>query len=336
MPLTRNGFVAICCIPADRKREKKRRAERFFDSCVILAVASEAAVVLTPADRAVMSRSPMIARTLPSLRRALDALRVKKPTIALVPTMGALHDGHVSLVRQAQRRATRVIVSIFVNPAQFAPHEDFDSYPRTWKADVAKLATEKVDLIWNPDVKTMYPDGFATRILTGGPATAGLEDRSRPQFFGGVATVVGKLFAQCRPDLALFGEKDYQQLKVVARMARDLDLGVRVIGAPTVREHDGLALSSRNVYLSPGQRQAAPALYRAIKETAKLLRAGEDMGAAIAGGAKLIRDAGFTLDYFEARHAETLAPIASLGHGPARILVAATIGKVRLIDNLRI
>jgi pantoate--beta-alanine ligase len=278
----------------------------------------------------------MIARTLPSLRRALDALRVKKATIALVPTMGALHDGHVSLVRQAQRRATRVVVSIFVNPAQFAPHEDFDSYPRTWQADVAKLAAEKVDLIWAPNVKTMYPDGFASRILTEGPATAGLEDRFRPQFFGGVATVVGKLFAQCRPDIALFGEKDFQQLKVVTRMARDLDLGVTVIGAPTVRERDGLALSSRNVGLSPGQRQAAPALYRAMKDTAKRLRAGDEIGAAMASGARLITEAGFSLDYCEVRDAETLAPIVSVEHGPARILVAATIGNTRLIDNLRV
>jgi pantoate--beta-alanine ligase len=162
-----------------------------------------------------MSRPPMVVRTLPSLRRALDVLRARRATVALVPTMGALHDGHLSLVRQAQRRATKVVVSIFVNPAQFAPHEDFASYPRTWRADVAKLAAEKVDLIWNPDVKTMYPDGFATRILTEGPATAGLEDRFRPQFFGGVTTVVGKLFTQCRPDTALFGEKDFQQLKVV-------------------------------------------------------------------------------------------------------------------------
>src|ERR1700730_1298994 len=168
-----------------------------------------------------MSRSPTIVRTVPALRRAIDGLRARKATIALVPTMGALHDGHVSLVRLARRRAKRVIVSIFVNPTQFAPTEDFGSYPRTWKADVAKLAAEKVDLIWSPDVKTMYPDGFATRILTEGPATAGLEDRFRPQFFGGVTTVVGKLFAQCRPDLAWFGEKDFQQLRVVTRMAGD-------------------------------------------------------------------------------------------------------------------
>src|ERR1700676_3323510 len=244
-----------------------------------------------------MSRPPMVVRTLPALRRALDSLRTKKNTVALVPTMGALHNGHVSLVRQAQRRATKVIVSIFVNPAQFAPHEDFGSYPRTWKADVAALAAERVDLIWNPDVKTMYPDGFATRILTEGPASVGLEDRFRPHFFGGVTTVVGKLFTQCRPDVAVFGEKDFQQLRVVARMAADLDLGVKVIGSKTVRERDGLAMSSRNVFLSPDQRRVAPMLYRAMKESAKRLRAGDDLSAAMEGGAELISNAGFILDY---------------------------------------
>jgi pantoate--beta-alanine ligase len=281
-----------------------------------------------------MSRSPMIVRTLPALRRALDGLRAKKATVALVPTMGALHDGHVSLVRLAKRRATKVVVSIFVNPAQFAPTEDFSSYPRTWKADVAKLAAEHVDLIWNPDVKTMYPAGFATKILTEGPATAGLEDRFRPHFFGGVATVVGKLFTQCRPDVALFGEKDFQQLRVVAQMAHDLDLGVRVVGAPTVRERDGLAMSSRNVYLSPEERAKGPALYRTMKETAKRLRGGDDLEAAMADGAELITAAGFTLDYFEARHAKTLAPIQSMKDGPVRLLVAAKIGSTRLIDNV--
>src|ERR1700734_3709898 len=227
-----------------------------------------------------MSRSPMIVRTVPALRRALDSISAKKAPTALVPTMGALHDGHVSLVQLAKHRAAKVIVSIFVNPAQFAPTEDFSSYPRTWKADVAKLAAEKVDLIWNPDVKTMYPDGFATRILTDGPATAGLEDRFRPHFFGGVTTVVGKLFAQCRPDFAMFGEKDFQQLRVVTRMAGDLALGVKVIGSRTVREADGLAMSSRNVYLSPEERRAAPVLFKVMKETARKLRAGEDLQAA--------------------------------------------------------
>jgi pantoate--beta-alanine ligase len=283
-----------------------------------------------------MSRSPMIVRTVPTLRRALERLRARKATTALVPTMGALHDGHVSLVRLAKRRADRVIVSIFVNPTQFAPTEDFGSYPRTWKADLAKLAAEKVDLIWNPDVKTMYPEGFATKILTEGPATAGLEDRFRPHFFGGVATVVGKLFTQCRPDFAIFGEKDFQQLRVVARMAADLDLGVKVIGSKTVRERDGLAMSSRNVYLTPSERRAAPELYRAMKESAAQLRAGEDIKAAMAGGAATIAAVGFTLDYFEARHAETLAPIASVKDGPMRILVAAKIGKTRLIDNMAV
>jgi pantoate--beta-alanine ligase len=281
-----------------------------------------------------MSRSPMIVRTVPALRRALDSLRAKKATIAMVPTMGALHDGHVSLVQLAKRRATRVVVSIFVNPAQFAPTEDFSSYPRTWKADVARLAAEDIDLIWNPDVKTMYPHGFATKILTEGPATAGLEDRFRPHFFGGVTTVVGKLFTQVRPDVAIFGEKDFQQLRVIARMAGDLDLGVKVMGSRTVRERDGLAMSSRNVYLSPEQRQVAPQLYRAMQESARRLRAGDDVTAAMAGGAEIITGAGFALDYFEARHATTLAPIASMKDGPVRILVAARIGKTRLIDNI--
>jgi pantoate--beta-alanine ligase len=283
-----------------------------------------------------MSRSPMIVRTVPALRRALDGLRARKATTALVPTMGALHDGHVSLVRLAKRRATKVIVSIFVNPTQFAPSEDFGSYPRTWKADVARLAAENVDLIWNPDVKTMYPDGFATRILTEGPATVGLEDRFRPHFFSGVATVVGKLFTQCRPDVAVFGEKDFQQLRVVTRMARDLDLGVKVIGSRTVRERDGLAMSSRNVYLSPDERRTASALYRAMKESAKRLRAGDDIEAAMASGAELAVAAGFAMDYFEVRHAETLAPIASVKDGPMRILVAAKLGKTRLIDNVAV
>jgi pantoate--beta-alanine ligase len=283
-----------------------------------------------------MSPGPMIVRTVPALRRALDTFSAKKATTALVPTMGALHDGHMSLVRLAKRRATRVIVSIFVNPAQFAPSEDFSSYPRTWNADVTKLAAENVDLIWNPDVKTMYPDGFATRILTEGPATASLEDRFRPHFFGGVTTVVGKLFTQVRPDFAVFGEKDFQQLRVVTRMARDLDLGVKVIGSKTVRERDGLAMSSRNVYLSPEERRTAPGLYRAIKEAARRLRAGDDIEAAIAGGAELAVGAGFKLDYFEVRHAETLAPIASLKDGPMRLLVAARIGKTRLIDNVAV
>jgi pantoate--beta-alanine ligase len=283
-----------------------------------------------------MPSSPVIARTIPALRRALDGFRARKSTIALVPTMGALHDGHVSLVRQAKRRARRVVVSIFVNPTQFAPSEDFGSYPRTWKADIARLKAEDIDLVWHPDVKTMYPEGFATRILTEGPATAGLEDRFRPHFFGGVATVVGKLFTQCRPDFAIFGEKDFQQLRVVTRMASDLDLGVRVIGSRTVRERDGLAMSSRNVYLSPQERAAAPVLFQAMKQCAQRLRTGDDVQAVMAGGLEMISNAGFAVDYLEVRHAETLAPVASSAERPLRILVAARIGKTRLIDNMAV
>ncbi|CAN5216708.1 pantoate--beta-alanine ligase [soil metagenome] len=282
-----------------------------------------------------MTRSPIIARTLSSLHRARTELGKRNATLALVPTMGALHDGHVSLVRLAKKRAQRVAVSIFVNPTQFAAHEDLGSYPRTWKEDIARLTSEGVDLVWHPDAKTMYPDGFATRVAPEGPALAGLEDKFRPHFFGGVATVVAKLFTQVRPDMALFGEKDFQQLKVVTRMARDLDLGVKVIGGAIIRERDGLAMSSRNVYLSPDQRRTAPVLHQTLKATAKRLRAGDDFKTVLSDSADLIGEAGFALDYLEARHAETLAPIASLNDGPVRLLVAAKIGTTRLIDNIK-
>jgi pantoate--beta-alanine ligase len=182
----------------------------------------------------------------------------------------------------------------------------------------------------------MYPEGFATRITPEGPAAVGLEDRFRPHFFAGVATVVGKLFAQCRPDIAIFGEKDFQQLRVVSRMAGDLDLGVKVVGSATIRERDGLAMSSRNVYLSPEQRRAAPMLHRAMKQSAARLRAGDDIEAVIAAGAEMIAAAGFAPDYFEVRHAKTLAPIASAKDGPMRILVAAKLGATRLIDNIAV
>ena len=282
-----------------------------------------------------MTRSPIIARSLSSLHRARAELGKRNATLALVPTMGALHDGHVSLVRLAKRRAQKVAVSIFVNPTQFAAHEDLGSYPRTWKEDLARLKAEGVDLIWNPDVNTMYPDGFATRVTPEGPALAGLEDKFRPHFFGGVATVVAKLFTQVRPDMALFGEKDFQQLKVVTRMARDLDLGVKVIGGAIIRERDGLAMSSRNVYLSPDQRSTATVLFRTLKATAKRMRDGDSFKAALSDGADLIRQTGFALDYLEARHAETLAPVSSFDDGPVRLLVAAKIGTTRLIDNIK-
>jgi pantoate--beta-alanine ligase len=282
-----------------------------------------------------MPRPPKIAKTVPALRREIARWRGAGETIALVPTMGALHGGHLALVRLARRRADRVVVSIFVNPAQFAPTEDFSTYPRTFASDIAALAEQKVDLVWAPEsVAVMYPEGFATRVVPEGPATAGLEDAFRPDFFKGVGTVVAKLFIQATPDIAVFGEKDYQQLKVVSRMARDLDLPLKVIGAPTVREKDGLAMSSRNVYLSPDERAVAPVLYRVLRLCADKIARGRNIATILAEGREAIERAGFTLDYLEARHAETLAPVGSIKDGPVRLLVAAKIGKTRLIDNV--
>jgi pantoate--beta-alanine ligase len=281
-------------------------------------------------------RRPRVIRTLPALARVLAQWRGRRDTIALVPTMGALHVGHLALVRIAQRRADRVVVSIFVNPTQFAPHEDLGTYPRTFAADVAALRALKADLVWAPAVETMYPSGFATQIVPDGAATAGLEDAYRPHFFTGVATVVAKLLIQCRPDIAVFGEKDYQQLKVVTRLARDLGLKTRIVGAPIVREVDGLALSSRNRYLSPAERAAAPVLHWVLAESAKKIAAGKPISSALDEGRAMITQAGFALDYLEARHAETLAPVASAKERPLRLLVAARIGETRLIDNVAV
>jgi pantoate--beta-alanine ligase len=283
-----------------------------------------------------LQRWPRVIRSLPALRDATAELRAPHATIALVPTMGALHRGHLSLVRIARRHADRVVVSIFVNPAQFAPHEDFGSYPRTLAADLTALAALNVDLIWAPHVRTMYPKGFATEIAPQGPAQAGLEDAFRPHFFSGVATVVAKLLIQCAPDVAIFGEKDYQQLKVLTQLARDLNLNTRILGAPIVRELDGLALSSRNVYLSAREREAAPALYRVLKTCAQAIAAGRPIAAVLDEGHKEIARAGFALDYLEARNADTLAPVAFPKDGPLRLLVAARIGKTRLIDNVAV
>jgi len=280
-----------------------------------------------------MGRNIHVARSIVALDRAL--LRVRRAgKVALVPTMGALHKGHLALVRQARRRAAKVIVSIFVNPTQFAPNEDFGSYPRTFAHDLAELSKLEVDLVWAPGADVVYPQGFATRIVPEGPALAGLEDKFRPHFFAGVATVVAKLFVQCRPDLAMFGEKDFQQLKVVTRMARDLDLPVRVIGVPTVREDDGLALSSRNAYLSAEERAVAPTLHRVLRGCARKISAGAPIAKTLDEGRTVVAAAGFVIDYLEARHAETLAAIASAKDGPIRLLVAARLGKTRLIDNI--
>lgn len=279
---------------------------------------------------------PPVVRTIVALRRTRARYRTRKETVALVPTMGALHAGHFALIKLAKRRAMRVVVSIFVNPAQFAPHEDFSSYPRTINADLAALGALKVDLVWAPTIAEMYPRGFATRVEPSGSATVGLEDKYRPHFFGGVATVVSKLFLQVAPDTAIFGQKDFQQLKVVTAMARDLDIPVKVIGAPTVREKDGLAMSSRNAYLTAAERAAAPTLHRALKECAAAIKSGKPIASTLLTGRAAIERAGFAVDYLEARHTETLEPISALKDGPVRLLVAAKIGKTRLIDNVAV
>jgi pantoate--beta-alanine ligase len=283
-----------------------------------------------------MATAPKILRTVPSLRRALEPYRKAGASIALVPTMGALHRGHMALIREARRRAKRVVVSIFVNPTQFAPHEDFASYPRSFATDLKALRAEKIDAVWAPAVEAMYPDGFATRLAPEGPAKAGLEDEYRPHFFGGVATVVAKLFTQVSPNFAFFGQKDYQQLRVVTQIAKDFDLPVKVIGVPTVREPDGLALSSRNVYLSSAERAVAPMLYKVLKGCASRIKSGEKIDRVLNVGRIEVDLAGFSLDYLEARHALTLAPVVSLKEGPVRLLIAARLGKTRLIDNIAV
>jgi pantoate--beta-alanine ligase len=281
----------------------------------------------------------LVAKTVAELRDAVAGWRRGGARVALVPTMGALHEGHLELVQRAAAEvgaSGRVVVSIFVNPAQFAPHEDFDRYPRAFEADAAKLeAVGGVHLIYAPGVREMYPNGFATRVLVDGPA-AGLESDFRPHFFGGVATVVAKLFTQCRPDLAMFGEKDYQQLLVVRRMARDLDLAVEVVGVPIVREPDGLALSSRNAYLSTEDRRIVASLNRALADVAERVRDGASIPVAEAEGAAALLNAGFQrVDYVALRDAETLAMIRDVNR-PARVLAAAWLGKTRLIDNMAV
>ena len=281
------------------------------------------------------SRVPVL-RDVAALRAALAGWRARGETIALTPTMGALHAGHISLVNLAKSKADRVVMSIFVNAAQFAANEDFGSYPRTFDADVELFAAAGGDAIFAPPIEAMYGEGFSTMLQVGGPAVAGLEDRFRPTHFAGVATVVAKLLNQCRPDVAIFGEKDFQQLRVIARMARDLDFEAEIVGAPTVREKDGLALSSRNVYLASEERKAAPALYAALARCASELRGGAAMEQAVAAARAGVEAAGFAVDYIEARRAETLAPVASIAEGPVRLLAAARLGGTRLIDNIAV
>jgi pantoate--beta-alanine ligase len=280
-----------------------------------------------------MGAAVPVLRTVPPLREQVRAWRDAGDTIALVPTMGALHRGHLDLVRLAKARCRRAVVSIFVNPAQFAPHEDFDRYPRDEAGDLAKLAGVGCDLVWGPDRSVMYPEGFATQIVPAG-AAEGLETDFRPHFFGGVATVCCKLFTQVAPDIAVFGEKDYQQLCVVRQLVRDLDLAVEIVGMETVRDADGLALSSRNAYLSAEERKIAPLLNGVIVKVAEAAAERGDITAAIAEGKAVLEAAGFRIDYLEVRDAEALEPIATDARRPLRVLAAAWLGKTRLIDNV--
>jgi pantoate--beta-alanine ligase len=277
------------------------------------------------------SAIPVI-RTLAPLREQIRRWRREGATVALVPTMGALHEGHIDLVTLARARCTRVVVSIFVNPAQFGPREDFSRYPRDEAGDLAKLRQAGCDAVWSPDATLMYPPGFATRITPAG-AAEGLESDFRPHFFGGVATVCCKLFTQVLPDIAVFGEKDYQQLLVVRQMVRDLDLQLQIVAAPTRREADGLAMSSRNAYLSPQERAVAPILHQVLQTVA---RSGGRDAKVIAEGKKTLEAAGFRVDYLDVRDAETLTPVESGATRPLRALAAAWLGKTRLIDNIAV
>ena len=277
-----------------------------------------------------------VAHRIEELRESLRGWRALGERVALVPTMGALHAGHLSLVAEARRRARRVIVTIFVNPAQFGPSEDFSKYPRTLPADLETLAGASVDLAFAPAVEEIYPPGFATRVEVDGPARSDLEDHFRPTHFTGVATVVAKLLNQAQADVAIFGEKDYQQLLVIRRMARDLDIPTQIVAAPTLREADGLAKSSRNIYLSASERAAAPALYRTLSTAARRIAQGEEIGHVMGEAREALAGAGFAIDYLEARHGETLARVVTVQDGPIRLLAAASLGATRLIDNLAV
>ncbi len=275
---------------------------------------------------------PLAISNLRDLRATVARWRAAGDTVALVPTMGALHEGHLALVDEARTLAPRVVVSIFVNPTQFGPSEDFARYPRDLATDLARLARVGADAAWTPDVDTMYPPGFATRIDVAG-LTDGLCGPLRPGHFSGVATVVTKLLTQVGPDVALFGEKDFQQLRVIQRVAADLDLPVRIRGVPTIREADGLALSSRNRYLTEEERRVAPALHAALTAVAKAAQQGMPVAGPIDEATGRLTQAGFEVQYLTVCDAQTLAPVERVS-GPARVFVAAYLGRTRLIDNI--
>lgn len=278
----------------------------------------------------------LICRDLPSLRAATAALRAAGKRLALVPTMGALHDGHLALVAAGRQAADAVATSIFVNPLQFNPNEDLSRYPRDEEGDLAKLRGAGCDIVWMPPVEAMYPPGSATVIEVAGP-TAGWEGDARPGHFRGVATVCCKLFLQSEAQFAVFGEKDWQQLQVVTRMATDLDIPIRILPVPTVREADGLAMSSRNRFLSAEDRVTAPVLLRVMREAAAAIDAGGAVAEALGAGVERLRDHGFAPDYLALVEAETLKPLAARrSDGAMRLVAAARLGTVRLLDNIAV
>jgi len=270
------------------------------------------------------------------LQNMLHEWQVTRQTVALVPTMGAIHAGHLQLVAEAKKNASKIVVSIFVNPTQFGPNEDFANYPRTLERDIQLLAQAGVDLVWSPSAIEMYPEGFATSIHVAGLREA-LCGAFRPGHFDGVATVVAKLFMQIRPDIALFGEKDYQQLMLIKRLVKDLNMNIEVLGVPTLRERDGLALSSRNQYLDADERKSAPKLYAILQQTSNHIRSGADVKDMLGLAEKEIIAAGFTkIDYIELREEESLMPVVNFSEETARLLSAVWLGKTRLIDNVRV
>ena len=277
-----------------------------------------------------------IVRTVEDLRARVDAWRADGLRVGLVPTMGALHEGHLSLVRQSKAATDRTVVTLFVNPRQFGPNEDLDVYPRTEERDAALLTEEGADLLFAPGVDVMYPDGAVTVVSVPGLGDI-LEGEFRPGFFDGVATIVTKLLLQARAHVAFFGEKDYQQLQVIRRLAADLDIDVQIEAGETVRETDGLALSSRNVYLSEAERASAPALHNAMNELAEAVRGGGDVAAAEKEAQDAVLAAGFaSIDYLTVRDGATLQPVAGGHNGAKRIVAAAWMGKTRLIDNISV
>ena len=282
-----------------------------------------------------MSPSPQVVRTIADLHVVIRQWQGAGVTHALIPTMGALHNGHLALVQLGRQQAQRTVASIFVNPAQFAANEDLGRYPRDEAGDFAKLASAGCDLVWAPEPAEMYPHGFATRIVPAG-AALGLEADFRPDFFSGVVTVCCKLFNQVLPTVAIFGEKDYQQLCVVKQMVRDLNLPVAILGAPTIREADGLAMSSRNRYLSSEERRLAPAIHEALQAVAKAARSGGDVEAAASEANRVLTWKGFKVDYVAVRDAETLDRPATGPHRPLRVLAAVRLGNTRLIDNVAV